>query len=418
MSTAVEKIFARTLGRRVEAGDFVEAPVDLMYFHDGTGPLVLKHLVEEMEVASIPYPERTVIVFDHSAPPHNDQVADLQRYVRKWASKLRIKHLYDLGEGICHQVVPEKGHVKPGQIVIGADSHTCTLGAFAAFATGVGATDMSYALATGTLWFKVPETLQVKMEGDLSRGVFSKDLVLYIAGRLSASGALGKTLEFSGPALASFSVADRMTLCNMAVELGAISGFCPVNEDVLKFLRSRGAHADFTPSTDEGAADEVVEVDCSEVEPMVAAPSTVDNVKPVADVEGTPVDEVFIGSCTNGRVEDLRVAAAILKERRVAEGVRLVVVPASREAYLQALREGIIEELLKAGAMIGVPGCGPCLGLHMGVLADGEVAVSTANRNFVGRMGSKKARIYLASPATAAASAVEGRIADPRRYLP
>ncbi|HDI46887.1 MAG TPA: 3-isopropylmalate dehydratase large subunit, partial [Candidatus Methanomethylia archaeon] len=279
-------------------------------------------------------------------------------------------------------------------------------------------TDMSYALATGTLWFKVPDTLQVKMEGDLSRGVFSKDLVLYIAGRLSASGALGKTLEFSGPALASFSVADRMTLCNMAVELGAISGFCPVNEDVLKFLRSRGAHADFTPSTDEGAADEVVEVDCSEVEPMVAAPSTVDNVKPVADVEGTPVDEVFIGSCTNGRIEDLRVAAAILKERRVAEGVRLVVVPASREAYLQALREGIIEELLKAGAMIGVPGCGPCLGLHMGVLADGEVAVSTANRNFVGRMGSKKARIYLASPATAAASAVEGRIADPRRYLP
>ncbi|MBC7113244.1 MAG: 3-isopropylmalate dehydratase large subunit [Candidatus Methanomethyliales bacterium] len=409
-STAVEKIISKSLGQKVSAGDFVEVPVDFAYFHDGTGPLIIDAL-NEMGVKRIFDPEMVGIVFDHSVPPYSDQAATLQAKVRRFAREQRITKFHDLGEGICHQVIPEKGYVGPGMIVVGADSHSCTLGAFGLFSTGMGATDLAYILATGKTWLKVPETLYVKCDGHLSRGVSSKDLILEIVRIVGTDGATYKALEFAGEAVKSMSQSSRMTMANMAVEMGAKTGFIEADEKTIEFLGRKGEifRTDYV--------DESLDLDVSSLEPKVACPGSVSNVKSVSEVEGQPIDQAFLGSCTNGRYEDLFEAAKILKGKKVHRDTRLIVIPASKSTYIKAHREGLIDIFLEAGAIIGVVGCGPCLGVHMGVLGENEVCVSTSNRNFIGRMGARSSSVYLASPQTVAASAIEGRIADPRRYL-
>jgi len=409
-STAVEKIISRSVGHEVHAGDFVEVKVDFAYFHDGTGPLIIDAL-EEMGVKRIYDPDKVGVVFDHSVPPYSDQAATLQAKVRKFAKEQGISKFHDLGEGICHQVIPEKGYVAPGMVVVGADSHSCTLGAFGLFSTGMGATDLAYILATGKTWLKVPETILVRCDGRLNKGISSKDLILEIVRTIGTDGATYKALEFSGEAIRMMSQSSRMTMSNMAVEMGAKTGFIEADEKTAEFLGRDGYH--FRSD----AIKDAINLDASSLEPKVACPSSVSNVKSVTDVEGQHVDQAFLGSCTNGRYEDLLEAAKVLKGRKVHRDTRFIVVPASKSTYIKAQREGIIDIFLEAGAIIGVPGCGPCLGVHMGVLGENEVCVSTSNRNFIGRMGARSSLVYLASPQTVAASAINGQITDPRRYL-
>lgn len=415
MSTAIEKIISDHVGVKVHAGEYVETPVDLIYFHDGTGVLVFKHL-EEMGVEKLSN-VKSAVFFDHSIPPHSIEVATLQRYVLNSCRKYGISSIHFMGEGICHQVVHEKGYVKPGQVVVGADSHTPTLGVLGVLALGVGALDAAYALATGKLWLKIPETILITVKGKLPKGVYAKDVILHIVGSLKAYGALGKAVEFSGSLISDLSVESRFTLCNMAVEMGAVSCFQNIDEKTIKYLKDVGVHEFKVYFSDKDSYAEIFSFDASSLEPQIACPHSVDNVKPVVEVEGTPIDQVFIGTCTNGRLEDLIEVAKILKKGKVKPYVKLIIVPASKNILLKAISLGLIEIFLKSGAMIGIPGCGPCIGMHMGVLGDGEVAISTSSRNFIGRMGSRKSKIYLASPATAAASALTGEITDPRRFL-
>lgn len=410
-STAVEKIISVAAGKSVSAGDFTEVSVDFSYFHDGTGQLTIDAFTR-MGVEKVLDPERVSIVFDHSAPPYNDQGATLQAMVRKFARAQGIAKFHDLGEGICHEVIPEKGYVAPGTVVIGADSHTCTLGCFGLFSSGVGGTDLAYILATGKTWLKVPETIEVSCSGKLRDRVSSKDLILEIAGIIGTDGATYKALEFNGEAIRSMSQSSRMTMSNMAVEMGAKTGFMEADKKTREFLVREGKS--YRTDNDAGISQRVT-VDAGSLGPRVACPGSVANVKPVSEVEGTPIDQAFLGSCTNGRYEDLLEGAKIIKGRKVHQDVRFIVIPASREIQKRAQRDGLLDAFVDAGAIIGVTGCGPCLGVHMGVLGDGEVCVSTSNRNFIGRMGSVKSSVYLASPQTVAASAIEGKIADPRR---
>ena len=409
-STAVEKIISNAVGREVYAGEFVEVPVDFAYFHDGTGPLVIDAL-KRMGVEKINAPNRVGIVFDHSVPPYSDQAAVLQAKVRTFARDQGISKFHDLGEGICHQVIPEKGYVFPGMVVIGADSHSCTLGCFGLFSTGVGATDLAFILATGMIWLKVPETIAIDCTGRLGRNVSSKDLTLEIIRVVGTDGATYKAVEFSGEAVKHMSQSSRMTMSNMAVEMGAKTGFMEADSKTFEFLGRKGK----TFKTDVEV--ERMTVDTMSLEPKIACPGSVANVKPVSKVEGTHIDQAFLGSCTNGRYEDLLEAAKIVKGKKVHRDVRFIVIPASKSTYLKAQKDGLLNIFLEAGAIIGVTGCGPCLGVHMGVLGDNEVCVSTSNRNFIGRMGSIKSSVYLASPQTVAASAVEGKITDPRRFI-
>lgn len=413
-STAVEKIISNAVGRAVHEGEFVECPVDFAYCHDGTGVLVIEAL-KKMGVDRIRDPDSVSIVFDHSVPPYSDQAATLQARVRKFAREQGIKKFHDMGEGICHQVIPEKGYVAPGMVVFGADSHSCTLGSFGLFSTGVGATDLAYILATGKTWMKVPETIKVECTGRLREKVSSKDLILEITRIVGTDGATYKALEFAGEAVRSMSQSSRMTMSNMAVEMGAKTGFIEADEKTFEFLGGERGGKIFR--TDKDAGVPTITVDASSLEPCVACPGSVANVKPVREVEGTHVDQAFLGSCTNGRYEDLYEAAKILKGRKVHEDTRMIVVPASKSVHMRAQRDGLLDIFLEAGAMIGVTGCGPCLGVHMGVIGENEVAVSTSNRNFIGRMGARSSSVYLASPQTVAASAVEGKITDPRRFL-
>lgn len=415
MYSAIEKIISDHIGKKVCAGEFVETPVDLIYFHDGTGILVFKHL-EEMGVKKVGNIE-SIIFFDHSIPPHSVEASTLQKYVLESSRKFGISKIYFMGEGICHQVIHEEGYVKPGQIIIGADSHTPTLGALGVFALGVGALDAAYSLATGKLWLKVPETLLIKIEGKIPEGIYAKDIILHIIGSLKAYGALGKVIEFSGSVIENLSIDSRFTLCNMSVEMGAISCFLKIDEKAINYLKNSGVYDLKKYLSDKGSYAEEYFFDISSLEPQVSCPHSVDNVKPVSEVEGIPVDQIFVGSCTNGRLEDLIEVAKILKKGKVKPYVKLIIVPASKRILMKAMSLGLIEIFLKAGGMVGIPGCGPCLGMHMGVLGDNEVAISTSSRNFIGRMGSRKAKIYLASPATAAASALTGEITDPRRFL-
>lgn len=412
----VEKILARASGRKeVSPGEIVEAEVDMAMVNDITGPLTVEAF-RKMGVEKVWNPEKIVVVLDHQVPAESVNSANLHRIMRAFASEQGIEKFYDVGVGgVCHQVMVEEGYVTPGSLIVGADSHTCTYGALGAFGTGIGSTEMAAVFATGKLWFRVPETFKIKVDGQLKNLITPKDLILYIVGMMKADGAIYKALEFTGEAVSKMSVSGRMTLCNMAVEVGAKTGIVEADQKVLEYLKGRFDPKSVLPSSDEDVEyEKTFEIDASRLEPQVAAPYSVDNVKPVSEVQGTPIDQAFLGSCTNGRLEDLELAARLIRGKRVHKNVRFIVQPASRKVYLEALRRGIIEVFLRAGAYVGGPSCGPCFGGHIGVLGSGEVCISSSNRNFRGRMGAKDGKVYLASPATVAASAVKGEITDPR----
>ncbi len=365
------------------------------------------------------HPDKIVITLDHCVPPANEEYAKNHRHVRAFVEAQGIENFYDIGVGVCHQVMPEKGHVRPGMLILGADSHTTTYGALGAFSTGVGRGEAAVIWATGKMWLKVPETVKVIIDGELPRGVYAKDVMLYIIGGKGMDGALYRAVEFAGRVVDNMSVSERMILCNMVVEIGAKNGYVVPDEKTIGWLMGRvdGKGFDIVVSDDNAEYSEIWRYDVSNLEPQVACPHAVDNVKPVSEVKGTKIDQVFIGTCTNGRLDDLKIAGDILRGRRVAKGVRLLIVPASMEVYKKAVGDGIIMDLVDSGAIVVNPGCGPCLGAHQGVLAPGEVSLNTSNRNFRGRMGCREAEIYLSSPAVAAASAVIGKIADPREFI-
>lgn len=414
MGTISEKIFSRAAGTDAKANDFVSANVDYAMAHDGTSILAVKSF-REMGAQKVWDANRIVIPFDHLIPASTDVAAGLQKDIRDWVKEQNISHFYEGGEGICHQVLPEQGFAMPGKLIVGADSHSCTYGAFGAFGTGVGATDMSEIFATGKLWFKVPETIKMTVDGKLGKGVYAKDLTLYLIGKTGIAGATYKAVEFYGDAITDLSISGRMTLCNMAIEMGAKAGIVPPDKKTFEYLENR-SQADFEPIYADADATYCKEVNyhADDIEPQIACPHEVDNVVPVGKVAGTHIDQAFLGTCTNGRLEDLAIAADILKGKKVA--VRTIAAPASRTILLEAVQTGIYETLLKAGVSFITPGCGPCLGAHQGIIAEGENCISTANRNFKGRMG-KGGFIYLASPASVAAAAIKGEIVDPREYL-
>ncbi|MCS7095499.1 MAG: homoaconitase large subunit [Candidatus Bathyarchaeota archaeon] len=407
-----EKILAKASNQKtVSPKEIVEANVDAVMVNDLTGPLAVDSF-RKIGAKKVWDPSKIAIVLDHLAPASSEKAAELHKILRKFAEEQGIPGLYDVGEGVCHQVMVEKGYVKPGALIVGADSHTCTYGAFGAFSTGIGSTEAAAVFATGKIWLRVPETIRIDVVGLFHSYVTPKDLILHIIGHIGADGAIYKSIEFTGSAVRRMSVEGRMTLCNMVVEMGAKNGIIEPDETAIKYLRLESA--EMVKSDPDAHYEKVLEIDVSSLEPQVACPHSVDNVKPVSDVSDVEIDQAFIGSCTNGRIEDLRLAAQILRGKNVKKGVRLLIIPASRMVYLQALREGLIETLMEAGAVVCNPTCGPCLGGHLGLLAEDEVCISSSNRNFIGRMGSVKAKIYLASPATVAASAVTGKITDPR----
>ena len=414
-----EKILAKASGKKtVRPGEIVDANVDMIMVHDLTGPLAVEAF-KKIGVEKVWDNQKVVVILDHQVPAESVKAAELHKTMRQFAKDQKLR-IYDIGKGgICHQVMPEKGHVVPGTVIVGADSHTCTYGAFGAFATGIGSTEAAAVFATGKIWLKVPEAIKVNVTGQFQKYVTPKDLILSIIGRVKVDGAIYKSAEFTGPTIKNMSIAGRMTLCNMAVEMGAKNGIIEPDETTRKFLEGRTSKTlpnfESLKSDKDAAYEKTVEFDVSKMEPQVACPSSVDNVKPVSEVGNVPIEQAFIGSCTNGRIEDLRLAAQVLKGKRVKDNVRTLVIPASQEVYKQALTEGLLEIFIDAGAIVCGSACGPCLGGHIGLLASGEVCVSTSNRNFIGRMGSTKASVYLASPATVAASAVTGKITDPRK---
>ena len=419
MSTVSEKILAAHAGLdSVGPGEIVKARIDFAFMPALTATLAFRAM-EDMGIQRVWDASKVAIVLDHIAPATNIQNASVHKECREFARHQGLKHFYDVDSGVCHQVIPEHGHVYPGMVLVGADSHTCTHGAFGAFATGIGSTDMGAAMGTGKLWFRVPETIRVQVEGALPPMVASKDVILHVAGRLGADGATYRTLEFHGSTVEEMSLSSRMTMCNMAIELGGKAGICLPDDKVDSFLagRVKKQYKPVLPDPDAAYAS-TLEVDAEGLEPLVACPHSVDNVKPAAQVEGTPINQVFIGSCTNGRLEDLETAARILKGGRVHQDVRLIVTPASREVYQSALDKGVLDTLFKAGAIVCNPSCSVCFGGNHGILAPGEVSLSTSNRNFKGRQGSPESQVYLSSPATAAASALKGAITDPREVKP
>ncbi len=413
--TIVEKIFTEHSGKRAKAGDIVIAAVDFCLGQDGTSGLIIDSF-RRMGVDSVAARDKFCMVIDHSAPSPNIGVSDIHCKMRAFAREYGLK-LFDIGCGVCHQIVPERGFVTSGDLVIGADSHTCTYGALNAFASGVGSTDLAIALASGRNWFKVPETIKIIAEGELSKGVYSKDVILHMIGDIGADGATYKSVEFEGDIIDDCSMDARFTITNMAVEMGAKCGIMRADKKMAAWLKKHGAKDPHPVEPDEDAKyTEIREYDFSGLTPQVAKPHTVDSVCDVEEVLGVRIDEVFIGTCTNGRFEDLEVAAKILKGQKVRRGTKLIITPASKAIYLEAVKKGLIDIFMDSGAVINNPGCGPCVGTHQGVLADGENAFSTANRNFKGRMGNPHGNIYLGSPATAAATAISGEISDPREY--
>ncbi len=414
--TITEKILGGVSGSDATPGDIIVAPIHACMAHDGTAPLAIRAF-REMGAKKVWDPKRVALVIDHIAPSSSEGTSELHIMMRQFAAEHGIR-LFDVGEGICHQLMPEKGYVVPGRAVVGADSHTCTYGAFGAFSTGIGSTELASVLVSGKLWFKVPESIKVKITGRLQRGVSAKDVILKVLGTIGSDGATYKAIEFVGDTVRSLSVSGRMTMCNMVVEMGAKNGIVEPDDKVREFLRGRAVDkGTYLKSDPDARYSKEIDISVAKLEPQIACPSSVDNVSPVSKVAGVKIHQAFLGSCTNGRLEDLEVAAKILKGRKVKEGVRMVVIPASREVYSQALQKGLMDVLVKAGAAVFGPGCGPCPGGHLGILGAGEVCVSTSNRNFVGRMGSKESKLYLASPATIAASAVKGEIADPRKLM-
>lgn len=413
--TIAEKILSEHSGKRARAGDIVISDLDFYFGQDGTSGLIIDSF-RNLCVDKVFNKDLFAMVIDHSSPSPNIGVSEIHHKMRSFAKEHAVG-FFDIGCGVCHQVIPESGHVTCGDLVLGADSHTCTYGALNALSTGVGSTDLAIALASGKNWFRVPETIKIVLNGKLPKGVYSKDVILKIIGNVGAAGATYKSIEFYGEVIDSLSMDARFTISNMAVELGAKCGIMGADEKTIRWVREhsvRQAHP--IKASDDAQYCEEIEYDFSELSPQVACPHTVDNVVDIEEAEGTRVEEVFIGTCTNGRLEDLEIASKILNRKHVADKVKLIITPASKQIYLDAVKKGFIEKFIKAGAVVNNPGCGPCVGTHQGVLADGENALSTANRNFKGRMGNPNANIYLASPATAAASALTGEITDPRTH--
>jgi len=413
-----EKILAKAADKKtVHPGEILDTSVDIVMVHDLTGPLAVEAF-KKIGVQKVWDNQKAVVILDHQVPAESVKAAELHKTMRQFAKDQKLR-IYDVGRGgICHQVMPEKGHVIPGTVIVGADSHTCTYGAFGAFATGIGSTEAAAVLATGKIWLKVPEAIKVNVTGKFRNFVTPKDLILAIIGRVKVDGAIYKSTEFTGPTIRNMSIAGRMTLCNMAVEMGAKNGIIEPDETTRKFLEGRTETLpkfDWLRSDEDAIYEQTMEFDVSTMEPQIACPSSVDNVRPVSEVDDMPIEQAFIGSCTNGRIEDLRLAAHVLKGKRVKDGVRAIVIPASQEVYKQALDEGLMEIFTNAGAIVCGSACGPCLGGHIGLLAAGETCVSTSNRNFIGRMGSTQANVFLASPATVAASAITGKITDPTK---
>ena len=414
--TIAEKILSKHSGSDCYAGDFVLAKIDFCFGQDGTSSIIIDRF-KELGKLKVFDKTKFCMVIDHNSPSPNLGVSAVHSKMRSFAQEKNVD-LYDIGCGVCHQIIPEQGRVLPGQLVLGADSHTCTYGALGVLSTGVGSTDLAIALASGMNWFKVPQTIKINLKGKLGRGVFAKDLILYITGYLGANGATYKAIEFYGPAVDNLEMDGRFTIANMAVEVGAKCAFLPVDKKTLSWLKKRTKSKINPVKADKNAKySQEIEIDVSKIAPTVSAPHSPDNAKPIQELEGKVIQEGFLGTCTNGRLEDLKIAAKILKGRFVAKGMKFIVAPASSSIYLEALKLGIIEILVKAGAIVVAAGCGPCVGTHNGVPADGENVISTANRNFKGRMGNPNAFIYLASPATVASSVITGKITDPRRYL-
>ncbi len=416
--TIAEKIASVRSGRDVAADDIAVVDVGLSYVQDTTGPLAVD-VFAGLGVESVHDPDRAIVFIDHSAPSPRKELSNDHIKLRRFAEQTGCV-LSEIGNGVCHQVALES-YVRPGEVTVGADSHTCTGGALGSLATGMGSTDIAVAMALGKTWLRVPQTIRVELTGSFRTGVYAKDFILHLIGTLGANGATYQSLEFGGPAVVEMPVADRATIANMAVEAGAKCGLFPSDTVTETYLAAQGRPADFTPLDADVDAVYVrtVEMDLASIAPTVSMPHYVDNTRAIGhpDCQDVRVNQVFIGTCTSGRIEDLRVAASILDGRQVAPGVRLLVTPASRKVYLDAVREGILEVIVAAGGSVQTPGCGACLGLHGGILGDGEVCVATSNRNFRGRMGNTEGRIILASPATAAASAVEGKLTDPRGYV-
>ena len=413
MGTIAEEVFSQKLGREVHAGEMVLADVDFIMSHDSTTPLA----IAAWEEIGKPLfdPDRIVIHFDHFYPSPSINGSLLHQRTLAFVKKQGIKNFYH--EGICHQVMVEKGFVVPGTIVIGGDSHTCTYGALSCFGTGMGSTDLAVSYVTGKNWFMVPHTLRFEIQGKFPQGVYAKDLILNLVGKVGAGGANYKACEFSGPTIHAMSISERLTLSNMAVEMGGKVGLIETDEKTFRFLKNRTSRPLKIIRPQNPRYENVIEVEAGYLQPFVAVPHQVDQIKPVEEVEGTEIDEFFLGTCTNGRLDDLKIAAKILAGKKVHPLSRMVVNPASNEIYTQAERQGILRVFRDAGATICNPGCGVCVGRHQGILAPGEKALTTMNRNFLGRMGSPEAQIYLASPATVAISAIYGRITDPRKIL-
>jgi len=412
--TIAEKILKRASGsEKVEPGDIVNARVDVAMSHDNAA--LVSKVFGEIGVEKVWDPSRIIIPIDHRVPANNIKTAEGHKKIREFVKAQGIEHFYDVKEGVCHQIMPEFGHVVPGSLIAGTDSHTTTYGAFGAFSTGIGATEMAALWATGELWLKIPETFKITLNGDLQPKVYSKDIILQIAGDLTAEGANYKAIEYYGPTMDSLSVGARMTITNMSMEMGAKAAIAPPDQKVFDYLKGRTSMEYESVFADEDAVyEKTLEYDVSRINPKIAKPHTVDNVCDVSEVAGTEIHQAVLGSCTNGRIEDLKAAAEMLKGHNIHKNVRLIVAPASRQVYLQAMEEGILQSFVRAEGMVINPGCGPCLGAHEGILAAGENCIASTNRNFQGRMGSTEAGIYLASPATVIASAVTGVITDPR----
>ena len=414
--TLAEKILSSKSGADARAGDIVISKVDLAFVQDTTGPLTVRQFLES-GIKDPANPEKTILFMDHAAPSPQSALSNDHMFLRQFAAQTGVK-LSDVGEGVCHQIVAES-YARPGDVIVGSDSHTVMAGGIGAFATGMGSSDVAIAMALGKTWFRVPEAVKVQVSGSFQRGVFSKDLILHLIGRIGADGATYLSLEFSGEAVDKMSMPERLTISNMAVEAGAKVGLFPSDKITKEYLESRGRGKDYQPIAADADAKyaQTLNIDLNKLEPTISKPHTVDNTAAVGELKGTRIQQAFIGTCTNGRLEDIALAASILKGKKRHPSTRLIVGPASKEILLQAIKKGYISTLIESGAIIVPPGCGPCLGLHQGVLGNGEACISTANRNFKGRMGNPDSFIYLASVATAAVSAIKGEIADPREEM-
>ena len=413
--TFSEKVLGAKAEKLAKAGDIVTVSPDYILSHDNSAAIIKEF--RKLAIAKVKCVDKIVIVLDHVVPASSEKYAQNHKDIREFVLEQNIPHFFDVEHGICHQVFSENGFALPGKLIVGADSHTPSYGAFGAFSAGIGRSEAASVWATDEIWLRVPETIRIEMSGKLPAMVFAKDVILKIIGEEGADRANYKAVEFAGPAASDLSLASRLVMANMAAEMGAKNGYFFPDEKTLIWLKDK-ARGDFDVivSDPDAAYEAILTYDISSIVPQVACPHTVDNVCAVTEVEGISFHQAIIGTCTNGRIEDLKVAAQILKGKKIHSGIRVLVIPASRKEYLQAIRDGDLEILVDAGCLVLNPGCGPCLGAHQGVLAPGEVAISTANRNFRGRMGSRDSAIYLASPATVAASALEGRIADPRKY--